>query len=201
MIAPKVLLFDLGGVLVENGGPGELLSLLGGSMEPGELRHRWVNSPAVGRFETGCSTGEEFAASFMEEWGLRLHPEEFLARFKAWVKAPYPGIPEVLAGLRGRHSLACLSNPNAVHWEKVLQMDGLQPVLERPFASHLLGLMKPGPEVFAHVVRELSCRPEEIAFFDDGPENVEAAAKAGLSAHQTIGPAELRAALVNLGIL
>jgi glucose-1-phosphatase len=200
MIAPKVLLFDLGGVLVENGGLGELLGLLG-SIEPGELRRRWVNSPAVGRFETGCCTGDEFAASFMEEWGLRLDPGEFLARFQAWVKAPYPGIPEVLAGLRGRHSLACLSNTNAVHWEKVLQMDGLRPVLERPFASHLLGLMKPGPEVFAHVVRELGCRPGEIAFFDDGPENVAGAAQAGLSAHLTVGPDQLRAALGRLGIL
>ena len=89
----------------------------------------------------------------MEEWGLKLDPEEVLARFQAWMKAPYSGIPEVLAGLRGRHTLACLSNTNALHWEKLLQMDGLRPVLELPFASHMLGLMKPGPEVFAHVVR------------------------------------------------
>jgi putative hydrolase of the HAD superfamily len=201
MISPNVLLFDLGGVLVENGGLGELQGLLGGSIEPGELRHRWVNSPSVGRFETGCCTGDEFAASFMEEWGLRLEPGEFLARFRAWVKAPYPGIPEVLADLRGRHPLACLSNTNVVHWEKVLQMHGLRPVLERPFASHVLGLMKPGADVFAHVVRELGCRPGEIAFFDDGPENVAGAAKAGLSAHLTAGPDQLCATLGRLGVL
>src|SRR5262245_25428810 len=207
MIAPKVLLFDLGGVLVETGSLGELLRQLGGSeepgesMEPGELRHRWINSPSVGRFETGSCTGDEFATSFMEEWGLRLDPDQFLARFQAWVRAPYPGIPELLAGLRGRHSLTCLSNTNAVHWRKVLQMNGLRPVLERPFASHLLGLMKPDPEVFAHVVRELGCHPGEIAFFDVGPENVAGASEFGLSAHLTVGADQLRAALTRLGIL
>jgi HAD superfamily hydrolase (TIGR01509 family) len=201
MLLPKVLLFDLGGVLVETGGLGELLSLLGGSLAPAELRHRWVHSPAVRRFETGRCTTDEFAASFMEEWGLGLEPDDFLARFRAWTKAPYPGIPEMLAALRNRHLLACLSNTNAVHWEKVLQMEGLRPVLERPFASHLVGLMKPAPEVFAHVVRELGCRPGEIAFFDDGPENVDGAARAGLSAHLTAGPDQLRAALGRLGVL
>jgi glucose-1-phosphatase len=201
MIVPKVLLFDLGGVLVETGGPGELLRLLGGSVAPEELRHRWLNSQTVARFETGCCTTEEFVSGFIAEWALRLQPDEFLTRFRAWVGAPYPGIPELLAGLRGRHALACLSNTNAVHWEKLLEMDGLQPVLERPFASHRLGLMKPRAEVYAHVVRELGCRPDEIAFFDDGPENVNGAAKAGLSAHLTAGPAQLRAALVKVGVL
>jgi HAD superfamily hydrolase (TIGR01509 family) len=201
MLGPKVLLFDLGGVLVETGGLGELLSLLGGSIAPEELRHRWVNSPTVARFETGRCTTEEFVANFMAEWALQLETGEFLARFRAWARAPYPGIPDLLASLRGRHVLACLSNTNAIHWEKILGMEGLQPVLERPFASHQLGLMKPTAEVYAHVVRELGCRPKEIAFFDDGPENVNAAAEAGLSAYLTPGPAQLRAALVNIGVL
>jgi HAD superfamily hydrolase (TIGR01509 family) len=201
MRAPKVLLFDLGGVLVETGGPGELLSLLGGSVALEDMRHRWLNSQTVAQFETGRCTTEEFTSRFIAEWALRLEPDEFLARFRAWARAPYPGIPDLLAGLRVRHVLACLSNTNAVHWEKILGMEGLQPVLERPFASHQLGLMKPTAEVYAHVVRELGCRPDEIAFFDDGPENVNAAAEAGLSAHLTAGPAQLRAALVDLGVL
>ena len=80
-------------------------------------------------------------------------------------------------------------------------MDGLKPVLERPFLSHELGSMKPSPEVFAQVARELGCAPGEIAFFDDGPENVDGAAMAGLSAHQTVGPAALRNVLRELGLL
>ena len=74
-------------------------------------------------------------------------------------------------------------------------------MLERPFVSHELGLMKPSPEVYARVARVLGCEPGEIAFFDDGPENVDGAAKAGLSAHQTVGPVALRNVLLGLGLL
>ena len=71
-------------------------------------------------------------------------------------------------------------------------MDGLRDVLERSFYSHELGAMKPSAAVFAHVARELGCEPGEIFFFDDGPENIDGAAAAGLSAHLTVGPDRLR---------
>jgi FMN phosphatase YigB (HAD superfamily) len=51
------------------------------------------------------------------------------------------------------------------------------------------------------VVRELGCKAGEIAFFDDGQENIDAAAAAGLSAHLTVGPDHLRSVLTHLGAL
>lgn len=201
MTIPKVLLFDLGGVLVDGAGLRELPSMLGRPMAPEDLRRKWVSSPAVERFETGRCSGREFAAAFIEEWGLAIGHDEFLARFAAWVGAPYPETAELLAALGGRHTLACLSNTNAVHWERLRQMDGLGPVLGRPFLSHELGMMKPTREVFLEVARQLGCAPGEIAFFDDGRENVDGAAKAGLSAHHTGGPVALRRVLGDLGLL
>jgi glucose-1-phosphatase len=201
MAIPKVLLFDLGGVLVVSGGLQALPRLLPAPMPPEDLRRKWVTSPAVGLFEHGRCSEHEFAARFIEEWGLALDSSTFLEEFASWVTVPYAETAELLATLRSRHKLACLSNTNATHWKKLLAMDGLAPVLERPFLSHQLGLMKPSPEVFAHVARELGCEPGEIAFFDDGKENVDGAAKAGLSAHQTVGPAALRSKLQELGLL
>jgi putative hydrolase of the HAD superfamily len=201
MAAPKVLLFDLGGVLVDATGLRELPPLLAEPMHPQDVRQKWVSSHAVGRFETGRCSKDEFATKFTEEWGLSLEPHDFIARFRSWVGAPYPGTGELLSALSDRHMLACLSNTNAVHWEKLLRMDGLRLVLERPFVSHELGVMKPSPAVYAHVVRELGCEPGEIAFFDDGQENVDGAARAGLSAHLTVGPQHLRQVLGDLGLL
>ena len=201
MGTPKVLLFDLGGVLVDATGLRELPRLLSQPMLPEDLRRKWVASPSVAQFETGQCSGHEFADTFIEEWGLAVERDAFLTQFRAWVGAPYPQTDELLSGLRSRYALACLSNTNAVHWEKLQQMDGLRPVLERPFVSHELGLMKPAAEVYAHVARELECEPGEIAFFDDGMENVDGATRAGLSAHQTVGPDQLRKVLKGLGLL
>ena len=175
--------------------------MLARPMAPADLRRKWVSSPAVAQFETGRCSSREFAAAFIEEWGLAIGQDEFLTRFPAWVGAPYPETAELLSALGSRHVLACLSNTNAVHWESLRRMDGLRPVLERPFLSHELGLMKPAREVFVEVARQLGCEPGEIAFFDDGPENVDGAAKAGLSAHHTVGPVALRRVLGDLGLL
>lgn len=201
MTFPKVLLFDLGGVLVDGAGLRELPRLLDRPMPPEDLRRKWVASPSVARFETGQCSGHEFADAFIAEWGLTLQRDEFLRAFRSWVTAPYAGTGELLSELRSRHTLACLSNTNAIHLEALLGMDALKPVLERPFLSHELGLMKPAAEVFARVARELGCAPGEIAFFDDGPENVDGATRAGLSAHQTVGPDHLRKVLKDLGLL
>jgi putative hydrolase of the HAD superfamily len=201
MTVPKVLLFDLGGVLVDGAGLRELPRLLDRPMPPEELRRRWVASPSVARFETGQCSGPEFADAFIEEWELTLDRDAFLTQFRAWVGAPYPETAELLSDLRNRHTLACLSNTNAVHWERLQQMDGLRLVLERPFVSHQIGLMKPAAEVFALVARDLGCEPGEIAFFDDGPENVDGATRAGLSARQTVGHDHLRTVLKGLGLL
>jgi putative hydrolase of the HAD superfamily len=201
MAIPEVLLFDLGGVLVDSAGLRELPGMLAAPMSPEDLRRKWVTSPAVRSFETGRCSSQEFAVAFIEEWRLSIGHGDFLARFTAWAGAPYPETAELLSGLAGRYTLACLSNTNAAHWDSLCRMDDLRPVLERPFTSHKLGLMKPSPEVFARVASDLGHPPGDIAFFDDGPENVDVAARAGLSAHCTVGPVALRNVLRDLGLL
>jgi putative hydrolase of the HAD superfamily len=201
VIPPKVLLFDLGGVLVDFAGLRQLPAMLARPMPAALVRQKWVVSPAVRQFESGRCTDLEFARMFIEEWSLDLTAERFVAHFRNWVAAPFPETAALLGALEGRHALACLSNTNALHWQAVKQMPALRPVLERPFLSFELGVMKPDPAIYAHVVRGLGCEPAEVAFFDDGPENVEGARAAGLSAHLAQGPVHLRQVLTQLGLL
>ena len=59
MAIPKVLLFDLGGVLVDGAGLREVAPMLTEPMAPEDLRRKWVTSRAVELFETGrCSIRE-----------------------------------------------------------------------------------------------------------------------------------------------
>ncbi|HJU30225.1 MAG TPA: HAD-IA family hydrolase [Hyphomicrobiaceae bacterium] len=201
MALPRVLLFDLGGVLVDSAGLQRLHTLIPAPLEAEALRRKWVTCPVVGLYESGRCSETEFAAAFIAEWGLRLTPAAFVEEFASWVLDPYPGTAKLLADLAGRSTLACLSNTNATHWRKVKAMPDLSPVLGRTFLSFQLGLMKPSPEIFTRVAREIGCAPAEIAFFDDGPENIAGAASAGLSAHHTVGPAALRGKLRDLGVL
>ena len=108
---PALLLFDLGGVLLESSAHDELRRLAGCDFDIAEYRERWLTSPAVRRFESGDCSPREFAAAFMAEWRISLPPDEFLKQFTDWARGLYPVALELLAVLRKNFRTACHSNP------------------------------------------------------------------------------------------
>ena len=76
--SPKfdVLLFDLGGVLMDFAGFEELRGLLPGSPRRSEVRDRWIHSPAVQRFERGEITARRFAEAVIADLEISLEPTE-----------------------------------------------------------------------------------------------------------------------------
>jgi putative hydrolase of the HAD superfamily len=195
---PAVLLFDLGGVLVENVGFERLNALLPAPMTEEALKSRWLASPAVRSFEVGAMTPSTFAAELVAEWRLPLAPGDFLDAFASWPKGLYPGAAELLAGLREHHVLACLSNSNAVHWER---FDGFREHFQVALSSHLIGQVKPDAACFAQALDACDAAASDVAFFDDSLVNVAAARAFGLQAFHVNGLAELQTALAAQGWL
>ena len=113
----------------------------------------------------------------------------------------------VVAGVR----TACLSNTNHAHWVCSLAGEaGRVPsraigALGVKLASHDLGLIKPDPAIYAEAERRFATAAERIVFFDDLPDNVAAARRAGWRAHhidhQADTAAQMRRTLEGLGIL
>ena len=182
---PRVLLFDLGGVLLESVGFERLRELLPAPLEAAQLKARWLSSPAARDFERGAITPPEFAARLVAEWHLRCTPAQLLGEYRDWVRGFYPGALELLARLRRRYRVACLSNSNALHWDK---FGGFAGQFEPALASHLMGTLKPDEACFADAVRACAAPADSIAFFDDAAPNVSAARRVGLRAHRVDGP-------------
>lgn len=67
MRRPAVLLFDLGGVLVENVGFERLNALLPMSLSLEELKTRWLASTSVRSFEIGACSSDSFASALAQE--------------------------------------------------------------------------------------------------------------------------------------
>ena len=74
----SVILFDLGGVLVEWDGIEPLKKLSGGRLTTEMARRFWLESPWVNKFETGRCRPHEFAVGVIEELGFLLSPMSFL---------------------------------------------------------------------------------------------------------------------------
>ncbi len=197
-VQPTVLMFDLGGVLVDNATFDELPKLLPAPMAPGALFDRYLASRAVRLYERGLIEAHVFAQDFVEEWGLSLSPDAFLAQFTSWPRAPYPGAVELLASLRQHYTVAILSNCNATHWGRFCDLTAQA---HHPYSSHLLGMVKPDRETFEAVIARLDRPAGEIVFLDDSETNIRCARAAGLNAHHAVGFDAVKRTLGALGIL
>jgi HAD superfamily hydrolase (TIGR01509 family) len=197
----RVLLFDVGGVLVQLSGVEVMLGWLGKPVTEEELLRRWLLSASVRQYETGKIDADEFAAGVIAEFGLGVEPQRFLESFIAWPTGLYPGTLEMLARIPRSYQRALLSNSNALHWPRVLDDMRLGAAFDRHFVSHLTGRIKPDPDAFEHVVESLACLPDQVLFLDDNLLNVEAAQRFGMHAIQVRGAAETRGVLTDLGII
>lgn len=199
--------FDLGGVMVrlcrswEEGCRAAGLDARDPAMreQTRDVRKRLVTEYQRGRIDT-----QTFAHSISETLNGLYSPDEILAVHRAWLRGEYPGIHKLIddihdAGLR----TAALSNTNEAHWAL---MDDYPAVLQlhTHLLSHELGLHKPESAIYRAAEHHLNAHPHEIAYFDDLPENVDAARERGWAAHR-IDPlgdtaAQVRDALISLDL-
>ncbi len=197
----RVVLFDLGGVLVELSGVAALLGWMNNKLSPEELFAVWLRSPAVRAFERGQSTPELFAERLVEEISLPVTAQQFLTDFTGWPKALLPGALELVQRVSPSYVRATLSNTNMLHWSRLMDEMKLADAFDHHFASHLTGKIKPDEEAFQQVVDELECEPSSIFFIDDNLLNVEAAARVGIQAVQVKGVEGAEQALIEAGVI
>lgn len=196
----EVLLFDLGGVLVDWDGTSPLVALTGGRLDREAARRFWLTSPWVGRQDLGQCSVEAFADGAIAELGLDLSRAAFIEAYLGWVKGVFPGTHALLDRLHGRYRLATLTNNNAAHFARITRELDLGRYFGEVFASHEIGMKKPDPEVYRYVTDALGVAPERIAFFDDNPECLAPARALGWQTFHTVGIEAVRAALTELGI-
>lgn len=194
-----VIVFDLGGVLVELGSepvPSEWL--------PGNGRFElsdWFASATAKSFEKGMIGPRQFAEGLQRDLAIDASVEDIVRHFTDWPTGVFAGAHEILDALAGRQRLALLSNTNELHWPRIENEFGLTHYFERVFASHLLKLAKPDPEIYRRVIDELRVKPADIVFLDDNPANVDAAGRLGMRACQVEGIEQVRKLLIDIGAL
>ena len=194
----KVVLFDLGGVLLKLRDP---ISTFGLQIGESEFLTTWIMSPSVRALESGQIDGDEFARRMVAEMKLPMDWQELLNRFNDWPDGFYAKAVELVGRIPSRYTCAILSNTNAVHWQLVDVPGSFGEKFDRYFLSYESGLLKPDQESFLQVTECYACRAEEILFFDDNPVNIEAAGNAGMKSVRIQGPDELEAGLIMNAII
>lgn len=201
MTAPtslRALIFDFGRVLIRYE-PKEITEAIVGGDDVGLLTDVLFSEETWGRMDAGTATNEEAAAIACRRLPERLHPAA-TAIYREWIYhlPPIPGMWELVGALRAasRVSLYLLSNISAYFAEHA----DLFPVLslfDRCFFSGVLRMMKPGAEIFLHLLGECGLRPEECLFIDDRQDNIAAAAALGMHTYLFDGDADRLAAYLS----
>ena len=201
MSSIDVLLFDLGGVLVEFSGVHDLAVLLQGRFSESEIMEQMSHYLPSELFGLGKLSRAEFGNRFVKDWGLDLTPEDFLREFQSWSKCLYPGAVELLTLLRPRFRLAALSNSNELHWERNTNELGVNDLFEVAISSHQVGLYKPDPQMYLTALDRLGVLPDRVMFFDDVSANVSAASALGIRAYQVDGLEGVQSRLIQEHLL
>ncbi|WP_165822161.1 HAD family hydrolase [Hymenobacter edaphi] len=200
------LLFDFGGVIINIDYNRTLeamraLSRAGSTIE-------FTQAAQAALFDD-LETGRLTPAGFRQ--GLRTHYDLHHATDAeldaAW-NAMLLDVPlqrlEYLQELRRQgYQTALLSNTNSIHIAVINEMlrreyaldKGIADVLDRVFYSQEVGMRKPGPEIFEHVLREMNWRPEETLFIEDSIQHIHTAERLGIRTLFLPPPATLTEAL------
>ena len=198
--AIDVVLFDLGGVLIDFGGVGPMKQLAGIESDD-ELWRRWLTCRWVRSFERGECSADDFAVGVVSDWELPVDAHEFLVAFESWPGGPLAGADQLVESVRAVVPVGCLSNTNALHWDSQFVKWPILDGFDFRFLSFELGIVKPDRELFDRVAQLLASPPERVLFLDDNAINVEGAVEAGFIAREVRGVDEARAALVDAGLL
>jgi putative hydrolase of the HAD superfamily len=148
------------------------------------LTERFKMDDVFQKHERGEISDEQFAADLCNEMGIALSFEQFSAGWHAVFVGLRPEVITLFQKLREEgHRVVVLSNTNRLHLDFWPQhYPEIEANTDAMYLSQNLGMRKPEPQIFQHVLEKEGFTASEAVFFDDVAENIEAARAAGIEA-------------------
>lgn len=191
------VLFDIGGVLLQLDYREAFRELGLGAETETHAAMTWLGAdPDYDAFERGRLSEADYHRRLVAKLPVRIDIDRFRRLWNGIIGEPYDGVPQLLATLARRVPIYALSNSNVTHIDHVLGRFPWFANFREVFSSHHLGVRKPTPEIYALAQGRIGVPADQILFFDDRRENVEAASACGMNAmHVASSPDDLIAAL------
>ncbi|GGD31370.1 HAD family hydrolase [Sinisalibacter lacisalsi] len=198
---PSVVVFDIGGVLVDWDPARAFEPLLGGRAEAEALLARIGFHDLNAKADAGARFTDLTAG--LDDEGDRRALAAYVGHFARSVETAIEGTWALLEDLRGRGvPLHAVTNWSAETWPEGLKM---HPRLGTAFGVTVVsgqeGIAKPDPGIFALLCSRAGVQPGTCLFIDDSPRNVAAARAFGMDAVQFTDPPALAADLTERGLL
>ncbi len=182
------IIFDLGGIFIEiNFLKTEQAFAALGVANWSDLYTQHTASTLFEDLETGKCSPDQFYDRFRQATGLSISNEQIRDAWNAMLGKFPPERVHWLRDIAKRYNVYLYSNTNLIHYEAFQQIfrdcTGLKNFDDhfiKAHYSHELGLRKPYPASFTHLLQLENLDAAETLFIDDTPKNIEGAKQAGL---------------------
>ena len=196
------VVFDLGGVLIDWDPRYLYRTLFDGDDAAMERFLAEVTTPAWNAEQDAGRTWREAVDAL-----IALHPDRrdvIVAYDERWAEmlgGPIDGTVDVLADLRRIGiRLAALSNWSAEKFPIARERYPFLGWFDAIVISGEVGMAKPDPRIFRHLLERTGLAAETVVYVDDAPANVAAATQLGMTAVRFRDPETLRDDLRRLGL-
>jgi putative hydrolase of the HAD superfamily len=181
----SAIIFDLGGVLVDISVAKTIKALakLSG-VSPEDIQGGYVKYPAFFAYERGEISDIEFRTMLKKTFSFEATDEEIDQCWNAMLLELPERKLRFLEKLKNEFSVYALSNTNNIHIQYVnsifLKDELLDGYFHKCYYSHEVGMRKPEPRIYSHVLQDANLIPDKTLFLDDNAENLMAAKVLGI---------------------
>jgi FMN phosphatase YigB (HAD superfamily) len=202
MITPKIVVFDLGKVLVDfDYGIAARHLAARCKVTANEINHYIATSPLLFRYETGLMTREAFYSEVCSATGFGGDIEDFASFFSDIFTEIRPMV-ELHGALRKRGVPTYIfSNTNDLAIGHIRRNFPFFSNFDGYILSYEVQAMKPDAKIYEALEKMSGRRGAEVLYLDDRSENVEAGAARGWQVILQETPEKTRAAIEKLGLL
>jgi len=200
MIQPRLLLFDLGNVLVRFE-PDRFSRSLGLNVQSAQNHYGKGVREITNLYESGRYSTDEYFLSLRSFLKERFDIPELKKAFLSVLTDPIPGMEDLVRRATGRLSSALVSNTNEFHFTTILPRVPALKYLPKRYLSYEIGAIKPSPEFYECIKRKEDIEADEMLFIDDVEENIVAAEHAGMVGYLFDGMERFGCHLKEIGVL
>ena len=170
----RLYIFDMGGVLCCDFNNIPVISNYLGITEENFFIYSGEN---FRKLLDGKIDSNEFWVRFSLRYGKKVEEELFGKFFN-------PGIiretKDIIEQLKSNSRVVCGTNTIDSHYYYLLNQ-GVYDIFDEVYASNLMGISKPDPDFYWHILNKEGIKPENTVFVDDIEENIISAQKIGIN--------------------
>ena len=177
----EIIVFDLGGVIVNVNFDSPLGMLFDNSGTPGNtFKNKSDFSSLLRQYETGKISAVNFHERITDHLEIELSFDEFKSASNNAIEAGDDGMDGIVKTLSKKYQLAILSNTNPLHYDHIKEKYSIIGLFEHILLSYETRALKPDIEAYEKLMQATLKSPSQHLFIDDRIENINAAKEIGM---------------------